>query len=381
MLSSNDFSKFLDNLGSGDPKLVWQALQTFGNALKEALNKVIKAVENKLTELNKARKAAQEKAKEEGSGVAGQVLEGAGAVGAMLANSLLGVLLNVVAGVVSKYKVKLVGVLNALTGAPSTPWHVTIGNPKRPIFSSGDMEVDTVKVTFGKLLAYNDLPSSVKIELDLKNARALGKQEIFRKLNCGRARSYKQVRLDLNSVDYKVNNNEIVMVDEAGNANSNSNNSDKAGPRLTNLGNPIRPVGASAIGITPKSPFVTGFQLPAQPARTDAEIKKDVACQGAFNNIVRAMSAEVRAGSGGIFRPGKGTFDDDEDMMAKIFKREFTVGRYASMYTDATRCPHVKKLLDEVMSKIETGIRKGSGFTTINLYSPPGGNIVVGHDP
>ena len=43
------------------------------------------------------------------------------------------------------------------------------------------MLVEDVKITFGKLLAYNDLPSSVKIGLTLTNARTLGAQEIFAK--------------------------------------------------------------------------------------------------------------------------------------------------------------------------------------------------------
>jgi hypothetical protein len=55
-----------------------------------------------------------------------------------------------------------------MTGTPSTPWHITIGNPKRPIFSSGDMYIqDDVKVDLGPILQFNDLPSSIKCELHL----------------------------------------------------------------------------------------------------------------------------------------------------------------------------------------------------------------------
>ena len=39
--------------------------------------------------------------------------------------------------VVKKYRVQTLGVVTSLTGLPSTPWHVTLGNPLRPIFSSG----------------------------------------------------------------------------------------------------------------------------------------------------------------------------------------------------------------------------------------------------
>src|SRR5574343_58895 len=99
------------------------------------------------------------------------------------ANSLL-------TGVISKYKVKIIGIVNAITGQPSTPWHVTIGNPKKPILCSGDMHVDEVVMTLGPTLAFNDLPSSLKLEFTLTSARTLGKQEIFKKLNTGKGRSY-----------------------------------------------------------------------------------------------------------------------------------------------------------------------------------------------
>jgi len=92
--------------------------------------------------------------------------------------------------VVSKYRIKLIGISNALTGSPSTPWHVTIGNPKKPIFSSGDMLCSDVSLTVGKNLAFNDLPSYIKIEFTLTNARPLGAQEIFNRVNTGKGRSY-----------------------------------------------------------------------------------------------------------------------------------------------------------------------------------------------
>jgi hypothetical protein len=92
--------------------------------------------------------------------------------------------------VISKYKIRLIGIANALTGSPSTPWHITIGNPKKPLFSSGDMLCGAVTLTVGKNLAFNDLPSYIKIEFDLTNARSLGAQEIFNRFNTGKGRSY-----------------------------------------------------------------------------------------------------------------------------------------------------------------------------------------------
>jgi hypothetical protein len=95
--------------------------------------------------------------------------------------------------VIGKYKVRLMGITNALTGSPSCPWHITIGNPRKPIFSSGDMLLKSVNLELGKTLAFNDLPSSIKITLKFENARPLGAQEIFNRLNTGKGRSYIRV--------------------------------------------------------------------------------------------------------------------------------------------------------------------------------------------
>ena len=47
---------------------------------------------------------------------------------------------SVIKAAVMKYRVEVMGIVNALTGNPSTPWHITIGNPMRPVFCSGSCE-------------------------------------------------------------------------------------------------------------------------------------------------------------------------------------------------------------------------------------------------
>lgn len=94
-------------------------------------------------------------------------------------------------GLVQKYRVKIIGVLNTLTGMPSTPWHITIGNPLRPTFCSGDMLVDNVELKLGPTLAFNDLPSNITVDFSLTNARPWGMQEIMRKFNSGYLRTIK----------------------------------------------------------------------------------------------------------------------------------------------------------------------------------------------
>lgn len=92
---------------------------------------------------------------------------------------------------IQKYRVEIMGILDCLSGMPSTPWHVTIGNPLRPIFASGDMLVKTVELTLGNKLAFNDLPSSIKAKFTIENARPWGMDELLAKLNSGFIRTIK----------------------------------------------------------------------------------------------------------------------------------------------------------------------------------------------
>lgn len=87
-----------------------------------------------------------------------------------------------------KYKIPILGILNYLTGTPSGPWHVTIGNPMRPILSSGDMICRNVTIKLGPQLSFNDLPSSIDCEFTLESSRNLGIDEIFGKLSSGSVR-------------------------------------------------------------------------------------------------------------------------------------------------------------------------------------------------
>ena len=95
---------------------------------------------------------------------------------------------------INKYEEAVKGVDYALTGMASTPWHVTIGNPLRPIFCSGDMYTTTVQLTMGSTLAFNDLPANIKIDFTLENARPWGLQEIMAKFNTGNVRSVNVVK-------------------------------------------------------------------------------------------------------------------------------------------------------------------------------------------
>jgi hypothetical protein len=102
----------------------------------------------------------------------------------------------------NKYKIVIEGIARALSGAPSTPWHITIGNPLRPIFCSGDMYMsEDLSLDLGATLAFNDLPSSIKATFTLTNARPWGLQEIAAKFNSGSIRVVTSVK-DANDLNH-----------------------------------------------------------------------------------------------------------------------------------------------------------------------------------
>lgn len=127
---------------------------------------------------------------------------------------------------IQKYKIEIQGIARTLSGAPSTPWHITIGNPLRPIFCAGDMYMsDNLTLDLGPTLAFNDLPSNIKASFTLTNARPWGLQEIIAKFNAGSIRVSTTIKDDmaLNPGDPK---NAIDADKGAPNSNSNSKKSD-----------------------------------------------------------------------------------------------------------------------------------------------------------
>lgn len=87
---------------------------------------------------------------------------------------------------IKKYRLAFLGLIQALSGSPSGIYHVTVGNPLRPIFSSGDLlpsQNGGMKITLGPELGYNNLPTTIKFECTLKNARPCGLQEIYKKFS------------------------------------------------------------------------------------------------------------------------------------------------------------------------------------------------------
>lgn len=179
---------FLSNFTSGDVKKVLLGIGEFAKALGSAILSVVEDFTKKLDEIFSPKDELDRK------GLTDKIFE-----------SLKEFAKATVSGFVKKFRVRILGIINALTGSPSTPWHITIGNPKRPLFSSGDMYMESdVKLELGPILQFNDLPSSIKCEFTLTNARPLGAQEIYERFNNGEGRTYKRLNIELNESDSKV---------------------------------------------------------------------------------------------------------------------------------------------------------------------------------
>jgi vacuolar-type H+-ATPase subunit H len=170
-------------------KLVTAVINAVKNAVKSIINTVTKEAEKALKNLNEAistnteqKEPTEEEQKKKNEGLVDKAKKQITKFFDKIVSSAF--------ATISKYKVEIMGIANALSGSPSTPWHITIGNPLRPFFCCGDMlPSGEVTVKFGPQLAFNDLPSSIKVEFTLQNARPLGMQEILAKFNSGNLRT------------------------------------------------------------------------------------------------------------------------------------------------------------------------------------------------
>ena len=105
--------------------------------------------------------------------------------------------------VISRYRENLKAALSVDTGLESGIWHVTIGNPKNPIVSCGDLILTNSSLSLGKELGYNDFPNEFSIKYDLESARERGRDELERVFNCGRGRIYTYNKAS-NNPDYGI---------------------------------------------------------------------------------------------------------------------------------------------------------------------------------
>lgn len=200
--------KFISGI---DPTMSWQDIlskiatfgtsrsQTYGLSAKfeQTIQKWVDNPSTIVTDIIKFIKDGLEAAKEKLTEGLNAIVNGSkegdkGPLGGISVDSIVSGATDAISNIskrqIQKYRIQIEGIARALSGAPSAPWHITLGNPLRPTFCSGDMLMEEVSLTLGPILAFNDLPSSIKVEFTMKNARPWGLQEILAKFNAGHVR-------------------------------------------------------------------------------------------------------------------------------------------------------------------------------------------------
>jgi hypothetical protein len=89
-----------------------------------------------------------------------------------------------------RYKWNLKGAISAMTGAPSAPWHISIGNPKAPWFTCGNLYIDNVELIPGGELSYDDMFSELTVKIKLKSGRSMGTIGLTNLFNNAKGRIY-----------------------------------------------------------------------------------------------------------------------------------------------------------------------------------------------
>ena len=83
-----------------------------------------------------------------------------------------------------------------LSGEAVGPWHLTIGNPRNPIMSMGNMIIDSpVEIQQSGPLGIDDFPSEIKVTVTLKHGRPRDAVEIEKMYTKGRSGIYKPMNL------------------------------------------------------------------------------------------------------------------------------------------------------------------------------------------
>jgi hypothetical protein len=192
----------------------------------------------------------------------------------------------------NKYRIAIEGIARALSGAPSTPWHITIGNPLRPIFCSGDMYMDQdVALDLGPTLAFNDLPSNIKATFTLTNARPWGLQEIAAKFNSGSIRVVTIVK-DTNDLNHGERLQDQIYVTPKTGSETNPTNTTAATKAVAGA----TPTGAVA-GVAGATVPTTVPQVPPTIATVAAGPQLPPPIPNNFNTDISTAAPNLTAGA------------------------------------------------------------------------------------
>ena len=220
------------------------------------------------------------------------------------ADSLINDLVSGLSRQLNKYRIVIEGIARALSGAPSTPWHITIGNPLRPIFCAGDMYMDSdLALDLGPTLAFNDLPSNIKATFTLTNARPWGLQEIAAKFNSGSIRVVTVVK-DTNDLNHGERLQDQIYVAPKTDSATNPTNTTSTTNAVAGAAAPGAVAGVAGATVPTTVPQVTpviatvaaGPQLPPVPTfannfNTDISTTTPNLTAGAASNLTNAQNS------------------------------------------------------------------------------------------
>lgn len=98
----------------------------------------------------------------------------------------------------ARYKWKIIASLGTLSGKHTAPWHISLGNPKSPWFSMGNLVLEDMTIEPMGEMMFDDFPSKWKITAQLKNGRPMGSQELYRCFKGNKMREYSSIEKVLN---------------------------------------------------------------------------------------------------------------------------------------------------------------------------------------
>ncbi len=82
------------------------------------------------------------------------------------------------------------GMTSMISPAPTGQWHLTIGNPRNPIMSIGNLILENATVEHYGPLGLDDFPSGIKVTVELKHAKARDSVAIEQMYMQGNSRIY-----------------------------------------------------------------------------------------------------------------------------------------------------------------------------------------------
>jgi hypothetical protein len=193
----NGRMKAIETKGSkglfGDDKAEYKRLKEEKKSLESSIQEKQGIEDAKKSESEKNETVGFAGAVEANTGVLSGLLDENGTAGKLLKSIL--------ASTFAKHRWPIRGSIGAMTGQPTAPWHITIGNPWSPIISAGNMIVEKIDLSAKGELGFNDMPIFINANISLRFGRNLGAQEIERIFNNGYRRIYNKPRSDASSDD------------------------------------------------------------------------------------------------------------------------------------------------------------------------------------